>query len=94
MTTAVPSGPDGQTYPCVRHGVYLVRDGEARLVMVLQPVTCGSDAEVVLQIAGEDQDKLDAVLAEVRRLTSERSVFRGQVISFGPEVFGPGGRRR
>ena len=52
MTTAVPSGPGGQTYPCVRHGVYLVRDGEARLVVVLQPVTYGSDAEVVLQIAG------------------------------------------
>jgi len=90
MTMAVPSGPDGQTYACVRHGVYLVRDGEARLVVVLQPVTYGSDAEVVLQIAGEDPDKLAAVLAEIQRLTTERSVFRRQVISFGPEVFGAG----
>ena len=90
MTTAVPSGPGGQTYPCVRHGVYLVRDGEARLVVVLQPVTYGSDAEVVLQIAGNDPDMLAAILAEVQSLTSERSVFRGQVISFGPEVFGAG----
>jgi ATPase family associated with various cellular activities (AAA) len=90
MTMAVPSGPDGQTYACVRHGVYLVRDGEARLVVVLQPVTYGSDAEVVLQIAGDDPDKLAAVLAEIQRLTTERSVFRGQVISFGPEVFGAG----
>jgi hypothetical protein len=65
MTTAVPSGPDGQTYACVRHGVYLIRDGEARLAAVLQPVTYGADAEVVLQIAGEDRDKLDAVLAEI-----------------------------
>jgi hypothetical protein len=90
MTMTVPSGPDGQTYACVRHGVYLVRDGEARLVMVLQPVTYGADAEVVLQIAGEDPDKLAAVLAEIQRLTTELSVFRGQVISFGPEVFGAG----
>jgi hypothetical protein len=90
MTTAVPSGPGGQTYPCVRHGVYLVRDGEARLVVVLQPVTYGSDAEVVLQIAGNSPDKLAAILAEVQSLTSERSVFRGQVISFGAEVFGAG----
>jgi hypothetical protein len=74
----------------VRHGVYLVRDGEARLVVVLQPVTYGSDAEVVLQIAGEDPDKLAAVLAEIQRLSTERSVFRRQVISFGPEVFGAG----
>jgi hypothetical protein len=28
------------------------------------------------------------VLAEIRRLAVERSVFRGQVISFGPELFG------
>jgi len=90
MTMAVPSGPDGQTYACVRHGVYLIRDAEARLVVVLQPVTYHADAEVVLQIAGEDRDKLDAVLAEIQRLTSELSVFRGQVISFGPEVFGAG----
>jgi ATPase family associated with various cellular activities (AAA) len=90
MTMAVPSGPGGQTYACVRHGVYLVRDGEARLVVVLQPVTYGSDAEVVLQIAGDDPDRLAAVLAEIQALTSERSVFRGQVISFGPEVLGAG----
>jgi ATPase family associated with various cellular activities (AAA) len=90
MTTALPSGPDGQTHACVSHGVYLVRDGGKRLAMVLQPVSRGPDAEVVLQIAGEDQDQLDAILREVRRLSSERSVFRGQVISFGPEVFGLG----
>src|SRR5262249_14437117 len=75
----------GQTYPCVRHGIYLVRDGEARLVVVLQPVTYGSDAEVVLQIAGDDPDKLAAVLAEIQGLTSAQSVFRSQVIDFGAE---------
>jgi hypothetical protein len=29
------------------------------------------------------------VLDEIRRLAAERSVFRGQVISFGPELLGP-----
>jgi hypothetical protein len=90
MTTALPSGPGGQTRACVSHGIYLVRDGEARLAVVLQPVTRGPNPEVVLQIAGEDQAHLDAILREVRRLTSEHSVFRGQVISFGPEVLGLG----
>ena len=72
-----------------------MRDGEARLVVVLQPVTYGSDAEVVPQIAGDNPDKLAAILAEIQSLTSERSVFRGQVISFGPEVFrAPDGRHR
>ena len=90
MTTALPSGPGGQTRACVSHGIYLVRDGEARLAVVLQPVTRGPNPEVVLQIAGEDQAHLNAILGEIRRLTSERSVFRGQVISFGPEVLGLG----
>jgi len=90
MTTAIPCGPDGETRACVSHGVYLVQDGEVRMAMVIQPVTRGPDPEVVLQIAGSDQDRLDAVLGEIRRLAGERSVFRGQVISFGPEVFGLG----
>jgi len=90
MTTAIPSGPDGQTHACVSHGVYLVHDGDTRLALVLQPVTHGPEAEIVLQIAGADKPRLDAILAEIGRLASERSVFRGQVISFGPEVFGIG----
>jgi hypothetical protein len=90
MTTALPSGPGGQTRACVSHGVYLVHDGGAGLAMVLQPVTRGPNPEVVLQIAGADQAHLDAVLREIRQLASDRSVFRGQVISFGPEVFGMG----
>ena len=90
MTTAVPCGPDGQTRACVSYGVYLVHDGDARLAIVLQPVAHGPSPEVVLQIAGEDQNRIEAILGEIQRLTSERSVFRGQVISFGPEVFGLG----
>jgi ATPase family associated with various cellular activities (AAA) len=90
MTVAVPSGPGEQTYPCVSHGIYLVDDAGARLAVILQPVDRGPHPEVVLQITGTDQDRIDAVLDEIRTLASERSVFRGQVISFGPEVFGMG----
>ncbi|HLK77607.1 MAG TPA: ATP-binding protein [Streptosporangiaceae bacterium] len=90
MTVAVPSGPDGQTHPCVSHGIYLVADGDARLAIVLQPVDRGPMPQVVLQITGADQDRVQAVLGQIQALTSERSVFRGQVISFGPEVFGVG----
>jgi hypothetical protein len=98
MTVAVPSGPGGQTHPCVSHGIYLVDDGGTRLVMVLQPVSRGPNPEVVLQITGVDRDRIQAILGEIRTLASERSVFRGQVISIGSdvsglgpkEVFGPG----
>ena len=90
MTIAVPSGPDGQTHPCVSHGIYLVDDGGARLAIVLQPVDRGPQPQVVLQITGEDQDRIQAILGQIQTLASERSVFRGHVISFGPEVFGVG----
>jgi ATPase family protein associated with various cellular activities (AAA) len=90
MTVAVPSGPDGRTHPCVSHGIYLVEDDGIPLVIVLQPVDRGPFPQVVLQITGQDQGRIQAVLGQIQTLTSERSVFRGQVISFGPEVFGPG----
>jgi len=90
LTVAVPTGPDGQTRPCVSHGIYLVDDGGARLAIVLQPVERGPRPEVVVQVTGPDQDRVQAVLGEIRTLASERSVFRGQVISFGFEVFGAG----
>ena len=90
LTVAVPTGPDGQTHPCVSHGIYLIDDGGSQLAIVLQPVDRGPRPEVVIQVTGPDQDQVQAVLGEIRTLASERSVFRGQVISFGFEVFGPG----
>jgi hypothetical protein len=90
MTVAVPSGPGGQTHPCVSHGIYLVDDGGTRLAMVLQPVSRGPNPEVVLQITGAEQDRIQAILGEIRTLASERSIFRGQVISIGSDVFGLG----
>jgi ATPase family associated with various cellular activities (AAA) len=90
LTTAVASGPNGQTHPCVSHGIYLVDDAGARLAIVLQPVSRGPNPEVVLQVTGAEQDQIQAILGEIQTLANERSVFRGQVISVGPEVFGPG----
>ena len=90
MTTAVASGPGGQTHPCVSHGIYLVDDAGARLAIVLQPVSRGPNPEVVIQITGAEQDRIQAILDEIQALSNERSVFRGQVIGLGPDVFGPG----
>jgi hypothetical protein len=67
-----------------------VDDAGARLALVLQPVSRGPNPEVVLQITGAAQNRIQAILDEIQTLSSERSVFRGQVISVGPEVFGPG----
>ena len=91
ITTALPCGPDGQTRGCVSNGIYLVRDGEDRLALMLLPSGIGPRQEVTLQVVGADQGHVERVLAEIRRLAVERSVFRGQVISFGPELFGLAG---
>jgi hypothetical protein len=90
MTTAVASGPGGQTHPCVSHGIYLVDDAGARFAIVLQPVSRGPNPEVVIQVTGAEQDRIQAILAEIQTLANERSVFRGQVIGLGADVFGPG----
>src|SRR5215468_2709316 len=87
----VPCGPDGQTRACVSNGIYLVRDGDDRLVIMFVPTSMGPYAEVSVQIMGTDQGKAEQVLRDIWRLAHERSVFRGQVISFGPDMFGPGG---
>jgi AAA+ superfamily predicted ATPase len=90
VTTALPSGPDGQTHACVSNGIYLVHDGDERLVIMFLPKDTGMHAEVNLQIVGTDQDRAEEVLREIWQLAARHSVFRGQMISFGPEMFGRG----
>ena len=95
ITTAVPCGPGGQTRACVTNGIYLVHDGDVPLAIMLQPSDRGPmHAEVVLHVVGADSRRIEGVLDEIRRLTTERSVFRGQVISLEPEVFGPARQAR
>jgi cell division protease FtsH len=89
ITTAVPCGPGGQTRSCVSNGIYLVHDADVPLAIMLQPSDRGPmHAEVLVHVVGADIRRAEAVLDEIRRLALERSVFRGQVISLEPEVFG------
>jgi hypothetical protein len=85
------SGPDGEVCPCVRCGVYLVTDGETRTAVLLR----GSAPEmgqnmVSVQIVATDPEAATAAAAQIRSAALERNVFRGQVLSFDQEVFGPG----
>jgi len=89
-TTAQPAGPGGVTRSCVQHGLYLVDDNGARLALLVHAREHGPFAEVILDVAGPDADRTRSTLEEIGRLVSERSVFRGQVIAFGAEVFGFG----
>jgi len=90
ITEAVPCGPGGQTRACVINGIYLVSEGDDRLAVMVLPVSRGPRAEIVVQVAGLSPGAAEAALASIRELALAGSVFRGQVLSFGPELLGPG----
>jgi hypothetical protein len=84
------SGPGGQTYPCTQCGLYLVEDPSGPLAVLLR----GSDSRgpqqnVSLEVMATDADLAGAALGAIRAVTAERNVFRGRVLSFGSEMFGP-----
>jgi ATPase family associated with various cellular activities (AAA) len=88
---AVPCGPGGQTMACVRCGLYLVDDRDTRLALLLRgPSDHDPDGNATLEVACADQAAAQRVVDEVRQHAAARNVFRGQVISFGDEMFGHG----
>ena len=84
------SGPSGATRACIRCGLYLVSDGDARLALLLREGDPRRGIEqTTVEVLCADSDRAAAVLSEIRRLALEHSVFRGQILSFGSEMFGP-----
>lgn len=85
-----PSGPDDAVRNCVQCGLYLYEHGDLRMALLLR----GSDQrgpqpDVTLDVVANDPDAARALLADVRALAVEHSVYRRQVVSFGDEAFGP-----
>ena len=90
-TVNLASGPDGEVRSCVRCGLYLVADGDVRTALLVR----GADPEyghdvVVVEIASTDPAAAGRAAAEIRAASVEHNVFRGQVLSFGGDVFGHG----
>ncbi|CCG02128.1 AAA ATPase [Blastococcus saxobsidens DD2] len=84
-------GPDGAVRPCVRCGLYLVTEGEARTAVLLR----GADPEyghpqVSVQVVSSTPGGAADAAAGIRAAAVEHNVFRGQVLSFGQEIFGHG----
>ena len=89
--TALPAGSGGATRACVECGLYLVDDHGTRLALLLRgPDEHDRWEDARVEIACPDQDRAQQVLDDIRRLAVEHNVFRGQVITFGGEVFGRG----
>jgi ATPase family protein associated with various cellular activities (AAA) len=81
----LPAGPDGVILACLQSALCLVADGRRRLALLIQ----ASGQEVTVEAACADSERARQVIDEIRRLSVERNVFRGHVVSFGGEVFGP-----
>lgn len=86
---SLASGPDGEVRRAVSAGIYLVTDGDTRaavLLMAAEPES-GMGSTRLHVVAGTPEAAAE-IASEIRRLSVELNVFRGQVISFGQDMFG------
>jgi len=87
--TNLPSGPGDQVIQAVRAGLYLVTDGETRLAMLMLAADPESgETAARLHVVADRPGAAAEVAATIRRLAVEHNVFRGQVVSFGQDMFG------
>ncbi len=83
------TGPAGEVHPCVVCGVYLVNEGDGRAVLLFRMGDPQTGRPVTtLEIAADDPDLRDRIASDVRQLAVEHNVYRGQVVSFGSDMFG------
>ncbi|MCZ2823326.1 MULTISPECIES: AAA family ATPase [unclassified Modestobacter] len=85
------AGPDGESRPCVRCGVHLVTEGSARTaVLVRGPEPESGLPNTTVQVVSTDPELAARAATEIRAAAMAQNVFRGQVLSFGSDVFGHG----
>ncbi len=88
----LPAGPDGEVRTCVRCGLWLFDEARERWAMLMWPNEHGpGGTRVRVEILRADAVRASGTLAQLRHLALERNVYRGQVIGFGDEMFGPHG---
>lgn len=87
--TNLSSGPAGQVQRAVRAGLYLVTQGSSRIVLLLLAGDPESgNTAVRLHVVADSPGVAANVAGEIRELALKHNVFRGQVISFGRDMFG------
>ena len=90
-TVNLPCGPDGATRPCLRCAVVLVEDGAVRTALLVRGAEPESGLEQLsVQAMSTDAGAAGAALEQIRAAADAHNVFRGQVLSFGLQVFGHG----
>jgi hypothetical protein len=91
-TVNLASGPDGDVRPCQRCAIYLVSepDGNRTALLVRGASAEYGHPQVSVQVVSTAPDAATEAAAGIRSAAIEHNVFRGQVLSFGQEVFGHG----
>jgi hypothetical protein len=83
----VPLGPE-EAITCVRSGVWLVRDVEGPLVLMIKSVDHGmGEQQLELEAMAEERSRAQAVLAELTDLMKARNVYRGRVLELRSRHF-------
>ena len=82
----VPLGSD-ESITCVQSGLWLVRDGELLVVLMLKSIDHGMGEQLALEAMATDRATAEAALAEVRTLMAERNVYRGRVLELRSRHF-------
>ncbi|WP_300676995.1 ATP-binding protein [Nocardioides sp.] len=86
---ACASGPSGATRECLRAAVVLtVSDGVPLAALFRGPDRDSETYGVSVEIVSEDPHAAQAMAADLRRMSLELNVYRGQVVSFGHTMFG------
>jgi hypothetical protein len=76
---------DDQVLACVLNGLYLVREGDRPLaVLVRGPSSDGFPRPLGVDVMAAERSVAEAFLADLRRAMRAHSVYRGQVISLEP----------
>ena len=88
---SLESGPDGATHPAVRCALYLVDETGGPLALLVHQVQDHGPGgqQISVEVTGPDPERSSAALDELRQAALAHNVFRGQVVAFGSEMFGP-----
>jgi ATPase family associated with various cellular activities (AAA) len=82
----VPLG-EHDSITCVKSGLWLVRDTDAPLVLMLKSEDFGPGESLTLEVMATERDRADAVLGEIWALMAERNVYRGRVLELSARHF-------
>jgi hypothetical protein len=89
LRTALPSGPDGETRECLRVAIVLASDGDARSAVLFRCPDPEQGRELMtVEVLASRDGAGPEIAARLADLTVEHNVYRGQVVSFGRNLFG------